>query len=128
MTRYVVDSFAWVEYLEGSELGAETETLLEEGEAAFTPTPVVAEVTSKALRAGKDAGVAWQVMRTWSQVLPLDAETARAAGSLHAQQRRRVADFAMTDAVVLAFARKLDATVLTGDPHFRGLRGVRFLA
>lgn len=128
MTRYVVDSFAWIEYLEGSDLGAETEAILEDGDAAFTPTPVVAEVTSKALRAGKDANVAWQVMRTWSQVLPLDAETARAAGALHAQQRRRVPDFALTDAVVLAFARKLDATVVTGDPHFRGLRGVRFLA
>lgn len=124
----MVDSSAWIEYLDGSSLGAVTETALEEAEAAFTPTPVVAEVTSKALRAGKDAGIAWRVMRTWSQILPLDSETARAAGALHALQRRKVPDFAMTDAVVLAFARKLTATVLTGDPHFRDMRGVRFLA
>jgi len=127
MTRYVVDSYAWIEYLEGSAKGAAVERLLEGAEATYTPTPVVAEVTSKAIRTGKDPSVAWQVMRAWSQVLPLDADAARAASALHAQQRKRTSDFAMTDAVVLAFARKLNATVLTGDPHFRGFRGVQFL-
>jgi len=127
MTRYIVDSYAWVEYLEGSPMGAAVERFLEAAQASWTPTPVVAEVTSKAIRTGKDPAVAWQVMRSWSQVLPLDADAARAAGALHAQQRKRMRDFAMTDAIVLAFARRLDATVLTGDPHFRGMRGVQFL-
>ncbi len=127
MTRYVVDSYAWVEYLEGTAKGATVERLLEAAGASYTPTPVVAEVTSKAIRTGTDPGIAWQAIRSWSQVLPLDAETARAGGALHAQQRKRTPDFALTDAIVLAFARKLNAAVLTGDPHFRGMRGVQFL-
>ncbi len=126
MNRFIVDSYAWIEYLNGSPKGAHVEELLEDAEA-WTPTPVVAEVTSKVLRSGGDAGIAWQAMRAWSIVLPLDAETARAAGALHATYRARVPDFALTDAVVLAFARKLNAKVLTGDPHFRGMRGVEFL-
>jgi len=128
MTTLVVDSYAWIEYLDGSPKGARVGELLEAAEESFTPTPVVAEVTSKVLRAGRDAGIGWQVLRAWSTILPLDAETARAAAALHATYRERMPDFAMTDAVVLAFVRKLDARVLTGDPHFRGMRGVDFLA
>ena len=128
MTKVVVDSYAWIEYLDGSTKGARVQRLIEDAVEAYTPTPVVAEVTSKVLRGGRDAGAAWQVLRAWSIVLPLDAETARAAGALHATYRERMPDFAMTDAVVLAFARKLDARIITGDPHFRGMRGVDFLA
>src|SRR3970282_320256 len=105
------DAYALVEYLEGSPMGAAVERFLEAAQASWTPTPVVAEVTSKAIRTGKDPTVALQVHRSWAPGLPLDADAARAAGALHAQHRRRTRDFAMTDAVVLAFARRLDATV-----------------
>ncbi len=128
MTKLVMDSYAWVEYLEGTAQGTRVSQLLDEADEVYTPTPVVAEVTSKAVRSGRDAGMAWQVMRAWSLVLPLDAETARGAGALHAEYRRRISDFALTDAIVLTFARKLGAKVLTGDPHFRGIRGVEFLS
>jgi predicted nucleic acid-binding protein len=127
MTRYVVDSYAWVEYLDGSPKGARVEELLARAEELWTPTSVVAEVTSKVVRGGKDPAVAWQALRAWSTVLPLDAETARAAGGLHAAYRVKVRDFALTDAIVLAVSRKLTAKVLTGDPHFRGMKGVEFL-
>jgi predicted nucleic acid-binding protein len=127
MTRYVIDSYAWIEYLEGSTEGARVRDLLQPPAEAYTPTPVVAEVTSKAVRRGRDASVAWLALRGSSIIVPLDGETARAAGSLHAQYRRKVSGFAMTDAVVLTLARKLDAKIVTGDPHFRGMRGVEFL-
>lgn len=128
MTRYVVDSYAWVEYLEGSPRGARVEQLLTRAEDTWTPTPVLAEVTSKVVRSGKDPAIAWQALRAWSTILPLDAETARAAGGLHAAYRAKIRDFALTDAIVLAVSRKLMAKVLTGDPHFRGMKGVEFLA
>lgn len=127
MTRLVVDSYAWVEFLEGSAKGARVRRLLHEAEEALTPASVVAEVCSKAARSGKDTGVAWRAMRGGSVILPLDGETARAAGALHADIRRRVSDFALVDAIVLTIARKMDSTVVAGDPHFRGMRGVVFL-
>lgn len=127
MTSYVVDSYAWVEYLEGSPKGTRVEQLLSRSENAWTPTPVLAEVTSKVVRSGKDPAIAWQALRAWSTILPLDSETARAAGGLHAAYRVKVRDFALTDAVVLAVSRKRAAKVLTGDPHFAGMKGVEFL-
>jgi len=127
MTGFVIDSYAWIEFLEGSEQGDRVRGLLGPPFEAYTPAPVVAEVASKAIRSGKDPRVAWHAIRGASVVLPLDGETARVAGALHAEYRRRIPDFAMTDAIVLTFSRKLDAKVVTGDPHFRGMRGVEFL-
>ncbi|TLZ58134.1 MAG: type II toxin-antitoxin system VapC family toxin [Methanobacteriota archaeon] len=127
MSRYVVDSYAWVEYLGGSAKGTRVEELLDGAEESWTPTPVLAEVTSKVVRSGKDPAIAWQALRAWSTILPLDAETARSAGGLHAAYRAKIRDFALTDAVVLAVSRKLTAKVLTGDPHFQGMKGVEFL-
>jgi predicted nucleic acid-binding protein len=127
MTRYVVDSYAWVEYLGGSSQGARVEQLLTRAEDAWTPTLVLAEVTGKVVRSGKDPAIAWQALRAWSTILPLDAETARAAGGLHAAYRVKIRDFALADAIVLTVSRKLRAKVLTGDAHFRGIKGVEFL-
>ena len=127
MTRYVVDSYAWIEYLEGSASGARVEQMLGQAEDRWTPTPVLAEVTSKVVRSGKDPAIAWQALRAWSTILPLDAETARSAGGLHAAYRSKIRDFDLTDAVVLAVSRKRAAKVLTGDPHFSGMKGVEFL-
>jgi predicted nucleic acid-binding protein len=127
MTRFIIDSYAWIEYLEGSKEGARVRDLLQPPSEAYTPAPVVAEVTSKTVRRGRDASVAWMALRGSSVIVPLDGETAHAAGALHAEYRRRISDFAMTDAVVLTLARKLDAKIVTGDPHFRGMRGVEFL-
>ncbi len=39
MTRYVVDSYAWIEYLDGSTKGARVEAFLRNAEEAWTPTP-----------------------------------------------------------------------------------------
>jgi len=127
MTRIVVDSFAWVEYLEGTPRGERVRGLLNEAEESFTPASVVAEVTSKTVRSRGDHGVAWQAIRGWTRVIPIDAEAARAAGALHASYRDRIHDFPMGDAYVLAVARRLDAKIVTGDPHFRGMRGIEFL-
>ncbi|MGQ0797904.1 MAG: PIN domain-containing protein [Methanobacteriota archaeon] len=127
MTSYVIDSYAWIEYLDGTDRGARVARILEGRLERYTPTPVVAEVTSKALRTGRDAGVAWAAMKTLSIVLPLDAEAARSTGALHATYRKRISDFSLTDAVLLAFARRLDARILTGDPHFQGMRGIDFI-
>ena len=57
MSRYVVDSYAWVEYLGGSPKGSRVEELLGGAEESWTPTPVLAEVTSKVVRSGKDPAI-----------------------------------------------------------------------
>jgi predicted nucleic acid-binding protein len=123
MLSYVVDAYAWIEYLIGSEAGSEVNTILEnESNEIYTYAVTVAEVISKVSREGRDVKVAYDVLVNNSQVINVDEELSKETGLLHAEMRKTEKDFGLADAYVLATARKLKSKVLTGDKHFRSVK------
>lgn len=124
----VLDSFAWVEYFRGTEAGRAVADELE-ASVASTPLVVVAELRDKYVRERvpdwpRDLGFIKEV----STLLPEDEAIAVRAGEtknrLRAAGRR---GFGLIDGIIYETARAVDAVLVTGDPHFRGVRGVRFL-
>jgi len=124
----ILDSFAWVEYFRGTEPGR---AVAEELEAAVIGTPlvVVAELRDKYVRERvpnwpRDLAFIKEV----TTLLPEDEGIAARAGEtknrMRAEGRR---DFGLIDGIIYETARAVDAVLVTGDPHFRGARGVRFL-
>jgi len=123
MTRYVIDAYAWIEYLIGSDTGAKVYAILEkETNETYTCAVTVAEVVSKVAREGKDIKVAYDVLLSNSKVINADEELSKDAGLVHAEVRKTEKDFGLADAYVLATARKLKSKVLTGDPHFKNMK------
>src|SRR4030067_1293396 len=123
MTRYVIDAYAWIEYLIGSDTGAKVYAILEKENIETDACAVtVAEVVSKVAREGKDIKVAYDVLLSNSRVINADEELSKDAGLLHAEVRKTEKDFGLADAYVLATARKLKSKVLTGDPHFKSMK------
>ena len=122
MTKYVVDAYAWIEYLDGTEVGRKVTKILEDNDDVFTCAVTVGEVVSKVARMGKDAKVAYDVLLSNSQVVVVDEELSFQAGLLHCEMRKTARDFGLADAYVLATARRLKAKILTGDPHFMSLK------
>jgi predicted nucleic acid-binding protein len=123
MLRYVVDAYAWIEYLIGSEAGSEVNIILEnESNEIYTCAVTVAEVISKVSREGRDTEVAYDVLVNNSQVIDVDEELSKETGLLHSNMRKTEKDFGLADAYVLATARKLKSKVLTGDKHFRHVK------
>jgi predicted nucleic acid-binding protein len=123
MLSYVVDAYAWIEYLIGSEAGSEVNTILEnDSNEIYTCAVTVAEVISKVSREGRDVKVAYDVLVNNSQVINVDEELSKETGLLHAEMRKTEKDFGLADAYVLATARKLKSKVLTGDKHFRSVK------
>ena len=123
----VVDSFAWVEYFRGSPTGKEVDRLLSLHPSA-TPTIVLAELSDKYAREGI-SGFARDMDEVDSRtmILPLDRAIAEESGRVKAEARKRIPDFPLADGIVYASAKALGADVLTGDPPFRGWKGVVFL-
>jgi len=78
----------------------------------------LAEVLSKFIRKGKDHELALRAIEDNTALEPVDTGLAKLAGELHAEQKRKIQDFGLADAFVLATARKKSAKILTGDPHF----------
>jgi predicted nucleic acid-binding protein len=119
--EFVIDSYAWVEYLRGSPKGKVARKYIE-GQSAATSAITIAELRSKYLREGwsffdSDLGF----ISTRTVMAPVDTAVALLAGEINHQRRKNVANWGMADSIVLATARNSSCKVVTGDPHFRGI-------
>ena len=120
--RYVIDAYAWIEYLIGSEVGGKVRSILEkENNELYTCAVTIAEVVSKTAREGRDFRAAYDVITSDSRVVDVDEELSKETGVLHAEIRKTRGDFGLADAYVLATARRTNSRVLTGDPHFKSI-------
>ncbi len=121
--KFVLDTFAWIEYFNGSESGKKVSEIIESEENdIFSSIITIAEVSSILKRNEKDVELGCKRMIDISKVYFISPEFAKEAGILHAETRKDIKDFGLADAFVLLTARKLDAKILTGDPHFKGFK------
>lgn len=121
--KYVIDAYAWIEYLIGSRAGEKVKLVLEEeNNEVYTCAVTVAEVVSKTAREGRNFQAAYDILVSNSQVVNVNEEASKEAGVLHSEMRKTRRDFGLADAYVLAVARRTGSKVLTGDPHFRGVK------
>ena len=128
MPRYVIDSYAWIEYFIGSNRGLKVRDIIEsQSNDLFTPTIVISEVVSITKREKKDFDSVYDKMIALSRIYDLNKEMAKEAGIAHAEIRKRMNDFGMADTIVLLLAKKIDAKIVTGDPHFRTFKEVIFI-
>jgi predicted nucleic acid-binding protein len=122
MSNLVIDSWAWIEYLDGSQLGSKArEVIMDEHNKLFTHAVSVAEIMSKERRRNKDPETAWRAITGTSKIVIADDMDSKEVGLLHAQVKSKNRNFGLADAFVLHTARKVGGKVLTGDPDFKGI-------
>ena len=119
--RITADAYAWIEYLDGSKRGEPLRDHINERAETFTSAVTLAEIISKAARTGRDYELAYTIITGNSTIITADEQISYKAGILHAEIRKTIKDFGLSDAYVLATARSLDAKILTGDPHFKDI-------
>jgi predicted nucleic acid-binding protein len=122
MTKHVIDSYAWIEYLDGTNLGRKVSNLMAENDEIYTSVFTVTEVVSKVARKGMDARAAYDILTSNSNIVNADEQLSLEAGLLHCEMRKTEKDFGLADAYILATARKLKAKVLTSDLHFKNVK------
>ncbi len=120
--NYIIDSYAWIEYLDGSDKGDKVKEVLKEQNSIHTTAITVAEIVSRAKRKDRDTVIAYQTVITNSNIINVNPEIAKETGLLHAEIKKEIKDFGLADAFVLQTARKLNAKIITGDPHFKGFK------
>jgi len=122
MDRLVVDSWAWVEYLRGSETGKRVDTRISQAGEVWTTVISLTEVVSKYRREKLSEQTAIEAISSLSKFELPSRNDAIEAGRIHAEVKTKSANFGLADAFVLQLARKVNCKVLTGDPDFKGLR------
>ncbi|MBI2559140.1 PIN domain-containing protein [Candidatus Woesearchaeota archaeon] len=121
--KYVIDAYAWVEYFIESDKGKRVKEIVEyEENEIFTSLITIAEVSSIGTREKRDVELGNKTITNLSNIYGISMEFAKEAGILHAEIRKKIKDFGLADTFVLITARKLDAKIVTGDPHFKGFK------
>lgn len=127
MDRLVVDSWAWVEYLRGSEAGRRVDARLESTEDLWTSVVSLTEVVSKYRRERIPEQPAIDAISSLSRFGVPSRDDAVEAGRIHAEVKPKSPNFGLADSFVLQLARKLGGKVLTGDSDFKGLRDAEYI-
>lgn len=123
MTKFVLDSYAWIEYFIGSQRGSKVKEYIESPDnEIFTSIITIAEISSITKRENRDVEDVFVNINNLSEIYNINSEFAKEAGILHAEIRKKIKDFGMADTVILLTARKLNAKVITGDPHFKDFK------
>ena len=118
MNKLVVDSWAWVEYLRGSEAGRKIRERISQGDEMWTSVVSLTEIVSKYRREGLSEQTAVEAIGSLSKLGVPDRGDAVEAGRIHADVKSKSPNFGLADSFVLQLARKVGAKVLTGDPDF----------
>jgi len=123
----VFDSYAWIEYFRGSKKGKKVKEFVET-KKGVTPIIVVAELSAKYHKENWDF---WeedlQFIITKSVVYDLTIDIANDAGKTRMLMRKEQPNFGLADAIIFETGKKLNAPILTGDPHFKGLSQTIFI-
>ncbi|MEA2090444.1 MAG: type II toxin-antitoxin system VapC family toxin [Thermoproteota archaeon] len=127
--RYVIDSYAWIEYFMGTKAGEKSKKVIEGLEEKITPSICLAEVYAKTLKTeGKPLAEKQRTfIRERSAIAPLDENTAVKAAETDVEMKKRVKSWGLADSIVYATAKIKEANVVTGDEHFRELENVIFI-
>jgi len=122
MNGYLLDTWAWVDYLEGGDSAEEVNNVLEGEENCFTSVQSVAELSDLFQQERLKIDMEWDSLQQFITVKKTDSlevteEIAEKAGKIKAEEREKKPDFGLADAVILATAHKHDLKLISGDPH-----------
>lgn len=121
--EYVIDSYAWIEYFRGTEKGKSAKKFIEEKSNA-TSAMTLAELSEKYKRESKEFNEDLNFMISKTKIIAIDVDLAILAGKINCENKKKIKNWGMADAIILATANLLNAKVVTGDEHFRNLNSI----
>jgi predicted nucleic acid-binding protein len=128
VTDYILDSYAWIEYLQGSRKGAVVEHLLSiKKNHFFTLLPCLGELSYWALQEGFAYQKISAIFLANSTFLQVSEDEWVLAGQEKMRQRKTQKDFGLIDACILVKQAQRQCKVVSGDKHFRSMKNVIFL-
>jgi len=128
--KYVIDSYAWLEYFMGTVAGERVRRIVDSIEdEKLTPTICVAEIYAKTLRVEgtEKAELQRAFIKSRSAIVSLTEEIAVEAAKLDVEMKKEVSGWGLADSIVLGTTRRKRAKVLTGDQHFLNMPETEFI-
>ncbi|MBI2652790.1 PIN domain-containing protein [Candidatus Woesearchaeota archaeon] len=125
---YLVDSWAWIEYFIGSKGGFVLKKLLDNKNHKFiTMECTLTELKSYCLRTGNNFNQMRNVLKRNSVILPVLNRHWLDAADIRHEIRKKVKDFGLIDAILVAKQNELKCMIISGDRHFIGMKNIVYV-
>ena len=123
MSKYLLDTWAWIEFYIGSEKGREVYEKLKSDEKCYTSIVSIAELSDNYISGNLKSDMAWPEIRGFveskTEVINLNTEICSEAGKIKNEGRKEFPDFGLMDGIILATAKQNDLKLITGDKHLK---------
>ena len=125
--KYLIDTSAWIEYLNGSKAGEKVNQILREENKIYVISLIISEVISKVRRKGDNVDLAYDCLIKNSKIFEITPKISKRIGILHAETRNKVPNFSLADASIVCSAEAINAKIITKDMHFKSFKEVIFI-
>lgn len=122
----LIDSYAWIEFFQGSEKGEKVECILKFTEC-FTSIVSIAEIIEWCFKNNRDYQDRINRIKTLSKIINLNEEIVELAGKFNFLNKKKIKGRGMLDSLIYSTALIYNLKVLTGDRHFKELDNVEML-
>ncbi len=124
--RYVIDSYAWIEYFKEAQRGIMRRSILNlRSNPSLYCFPGEVERGAETPE-GADLKVDFMLSRAF-EVVELSASIALSAARINRIMRKQRRSWGLADSMIYATALRYRAIVVTGDEHFRDLPNVTMI-
>lgn len=125
---YLIDTYAWIEYLLGTRKGEKLRNLFIDNQIKFiTLDSTLAEVYNHCLKDNINFEKVYEIIKINSVIFPVLKEHWLNASKIRYDLRKKITDFGMIDAILVARQYELKCKIITGDTHFRNLPNIDFI-
>jgi predicted nucleic acid-binding protein len=116
----LVDTYAWLEMMKGSEKGANARSVIRDTPEIFISALTLYELQYRLVQITNEKRSAAILQQITSQavVIPVDNYIALRGGKIKLRQKSQKTGMGAVDCLILATAQIHNLKVLTGDPHF----------
>ena len=122
----LLDSFAWIEFFSGTQIGRKVEETLNE-KTCYMSLISLAEISEFCSKTGLDLDKSFEKIATLSIILPFNPEVCILSGKVNFQRKKIIKGWGMVDSIILTTALVNNLEILTGDKHFEDLPNVEMI-
>ena len=125
---YILDTYAWIEYLIGSKKGEIVRRLFQNQENQFLSLECsLSELKGWTLRENKDFTELYSIVKANSHIEAVHLQDWLAAAEIKSEMRKTMKDFGLIDALLIAKQKRYNCKIVSGDPHFENLQNVVYI-
>ena len=126
--KFIIDSFAWIEYFKASESGEKAKKIIEKKEnELFTLDVCLAEIKFWALQEKIDFLKIKAIIKSNSGIVETFSNEWLEAAQIKFEKRKKYKNFGLVDALILEKQKQLKAIIVTGDKHFKDSKDIELI-